>query len=338
MTSPIRVLITGAGGDVAQGVLKCLQNSPLELKIFATCINPYSPMLHMPGVTGFRAPLSSDKDYVQFLINLARDRNIQVIFPTVDSEILKLTAAKAHIEKETGAVLFASDYHPTLVCNDKYLTHEFLKTNNLPTPRSVQVDSSTSHEQILRTIDYPFLIKNRTGNASLGISVICDEHTFMNHPLLDGQIAQQLLPNDCGEYTGSVYITDDKKKKISCLFRRTLKNGSTNLAENITNINLLQQLELIASKLLMKYVNIQAMLVDGTLIPFEFNGRLSGTTEMISRVFNPPELFIRERILGHEIQHSENNHPFIAVRHQSVFYLTQDQIDQVVTRSLKYLA
>ena len=44
-----------------------------------------------------------------------------------------------------------------------------------------------------------------------------------------------------------------------------------------------------------KYLNIQARLFNNEVYIFEFNGRFSGTTGIISIVFNAPEMFIREK-------------------------------------------
>ena len=53
--------------------------------------------------------------------------------------------------------------------------------------------------------------------------------------------------------------------------------------KRIINKNISNQLIALAKKLEMKYVNIQFFYID-SVIPFEFNGRLSGTLIMISNI------------------------------------------------------
>ena len=57
----------------------------------------------------------------------------------------------------------------------------------------------------------------------------------------------------------------------------------------------------------LKYINIQSMRRGDKLIPFEFNGRLSGSTAMVSKIFNAPEMFVRERLLGETLTRIENS-------------------------------
>ena len=91
--------------------------------------------------------------------------------------------------------------------------------------------------------------------------------------------------------------------------------------------------ERIARALGMKYLNIQSMRRGDELVPFEFNGRLSGTTAMVSRVFNAPEMFIRERILGERIARVDNPVRFVAMRYYEEVYATPEQIDALLARS-----
>ena len=56
----------------------------------------------------------------------------------------------------------------------------------------------------------------------------------------------------------------------------------------------------------MKYLNIQAIYENNKVLPFEFNGRLSGTTGAMRQIFNVPEMFIKECILKEYITPSDN--------------------------------
>ena len=62
----IKVLVTGAGGDVGQGAIRSLLSLEIPVKIFATCVNKYSSWLYHPEVISYIAPLSSSKEYIPF--------------------------------------------------------------------------------------------------------------------------------------------------------------------------------------------------------------------------------------------------------------------------------
>lgn len=146
-------------------------------------------------------------------------------------------------------------------------------------------------------------------------------------------MAQEWLDPAQGEFTTGVYLGDDGDVKGTCTFRRQLRHGSTFIAERIIDLQLEQPLEDMARALGMKYLNIQSMRRGDKLIPFEFNGRLSGSTAMITRVFNAPEMFIRERLLGEKVDRIFNSDLFVAMRYYEEIYATPEQIAALKSRS-----
>lgn len=338
MSGFVRVLVTGAGGNVAEGILKSLLKSKLKLNLYTTCIYEYSPWLHHPDINGFLAPRSDSKSYIDFLIAFINYHKIDVLIPAIDSEILNITLHSKKISDSTGVSIFVSSYEATQICNDKYLTYQFLLKNNLPFPKTWLETEIKKNELVLDRIPMPCIRKSRIGNASSGVTLVNSRDELTCHAPCPDSIIQELLPHSNGEYTAGVYIGDDKKIKGSCIFRRTLKHGYTNVAHRINEPKLLGQVEEIALKLNMKYVNIQSMLVGDQLVPFEFNGRLSGTTAMVERVFNAPELFIRERIMKQPVDYT-NNSPdeFIALRYLEEMYISPDDLSRLHLRSKKHL-
>lgn len=83
----------------------------------------------------------------------------------------------------------------------------------------------------------------------------------------------------------------------------------------------------------MRYVNIQAMRRGNLLVPFEFNGRFSGTTGIIARVFNAPEMYLRESVLGESVPPVFNDEAFVAMRYYTEAYADPAQIAEINARS-----
>jgi carbamoyl-phosphate synthase large subunit len=327
----IKVLVSGAGGDVGQGVLKALAASRLDLKFYTTCISQHSSWLHM-GVTSFIAPPSADEEYVDYLIRLIRRFGIQVFFPSVDGEITKIAREKARIEGETGALVFVDDLERVSICGDKFKTSEFLRRNGFAYPDSVVADGQSAHDLAAR-LGYPLIIKKRSGKGNQDVYQVNDLAEFGQRLGDPAFVVQEWLDPACGEYTSGLYLGDDGEIKGICTFRRQLKCGSTFIAERIIDPALEKPLEDMARALGMKYLNIQSMRRGSELVPFEFNGRLSGTTAMVSKVFNAPEMFIQERLLGEHINRVDNPTCFVAMRYYEEAYATPEQIDTLIMRS-----
>ncbi len=327
----IKILVSGAGGDVGQGVLKALATSRLDIELYTTCIGPHSSWLHA-GINSFIAPPSADEEYVAYLIRLIRRFGIQVFFPTVDSEITKISREKARIEGETGALVFVDDLNGVSICDDKFNTAEFLRINGFAYPESAVADSQLAGV-LAERLGYPVIVKKRSGKGNQEVYQV-NTSAELGRRLGDPAfVVQEWLDPACGEYTSGLYLGDDGEIKGVCTFRRQLKGGSTFIAERIIDPILEKPLEDIARTLGMKYLNIQSMRRGNELVPFEFNGRLSGTTAIVSKVFNAPEMFIRERLLGGHLDRVDNPFPFVAMRYYEEVYATPEQIGTLITRS-----
>lgn len=327
----IKILVSGAGGDVGQGVLKALAASRLDIKLYTTCVSSYSSWLHV-GVNSFIAPPSADEEYVDYLIRLICRFGIQVFFPTVDSEITRIARERARIERETGALVFVDDLDKVSICDDKFNTAEFLRRNGFAYPESA-VAAGQSARDLAARLGYPIIVKRRSGKGSQDVYQVNDPSELGQRLGDPAFVVQERLDPACGEYTSGLYLGDDGAIKGVCTFRRQLKCGSTFIAERIIDPVLEKPLEDIARAMGMKYLNIQSMRRGNELIPFEFNGRLSGTTAMVSKVFNAPEIFIRERLLGEHLARVDNPYLFVAMRYYEEVYVTPEQIDTLIVRS-----
>ena len=158
-----------------------------------------------------------------------------------------------------------------------------------------------------------------------------DMKRFVND---DNYIIQEFISNNI-EYTAGVYIGDENKFNFTCIFKRTLKNGSTFVAERLINKEMSKQLISLSKKLKMKYLNVQFFYIDSNVIPFEFNGRLSGTIIMISKVFNIVELFIKEKFLKNDINTELSDEIFIAMRYYNEIYTSPSKVKDLIERSKK---
>lgn len=332
MNKKIKVLVSGAGGDVGQGVIKALNHSNLDLEIYTICIFEDSSFLHL-NERSFIAPYASSEEYIGYLINLMNQLEIDIFFPTVDSEILKISQHKALLEAETNALIFVDTIDKVEICDDKLLTYKFLSENGFDTPKTMIPKTKEDIEAFIADAGTPFIVKKRWDNGAKHLHIfetIEDSLHFLGN---EDFIFQQYLDAEEEEYTAGVYIGEDKEIKGVVLFNRELKGGSTYKARRILDENLETSLAKVAQKLDMKYVNIQARKIDNTLYIFEFNGRLSGSTAIVSQVLNAPEMVIRELILKEKVEKIKDRREFVAMRYYEEIYADIDQIEALKKRS-----
>ncbi len=328
----IKVLVSGAGGDVAQGVIGALESSSLDIVVYKVCVDYYSPWLYKDN-NSYIVPLSNKKEYIPILLKIINKNDIDVFIPTVDSEIPIISKNKDFIEKNSKAIVFVDDLDKVNICDDKFLTYSFLKEYGFQTPLTIVPSSKEMIDDFISKTTFPILSKPRKGRGSVDIITIKSLEEAYSYCGNRNVILQEFLFGD--EYTTGIYIGDDNNVKGICTLKRTLKNGSTYRAERIVDNQLESGLELIAKKLGVKYLNLQTIIVNNNLVPFEFNGRFSGTTGIVSKIFNAPEMYIKERLLNKEIERVSNNKKFIAMRYYAVEFATLNQAEQLVSRSNK---
>ncbi|MFA6143772.1 MAG: ATP-grasp domain-containing protein [Sulfuricurvum sp.] len=330
MNKKIKVLVDGAGGDVGQGILKSLLDSKLNLELYASCISTSSSWLYKVE-NSFIFPLVSDTGFIEFLINFLNKQNIDVYFPTVDSTLLKISENKQLIEEKTNTKIFIDNYEKITICDDKYLTNKFLVEYNFNAPLSISMDSTDLHS-FLKNNKYPFILKTKSGNGAKNIIKI-NEFSELKPFFGNASWMLQEYLNIENEITSGIYIGDDKEIKGVYILKRTLKCGSTYQAERIIDTVLEAKIIEIAKVMDMKYLNIQAVYENSNLLPFEFNGRLSGTTGAIRQIFNVPEIYIREIILNEYIEPSRNNEKIFFTRYNEEVIYTESDMATLLKRS-----
>ncbi len=330
MNDKIRVLVDGVGGDVGQGILKSLLNTKLNIELYASCISDKSSWLYKIE-NSYIFPLVSDKNFIDFLVDFINEHKIDVYFPTVDSTLLKISKYKNFIENKTNVKIFIDNLQKIEICDDKYLTNKFLVKNSFYAPKTVSMDDSNLNEFLLKN-KYPLILKTKSGNGAKNVTKVNNYEELKPFIGNSSWLLQEFL-NIENEITSGIYIGEDKEIKGIYILKRTLKSGSTHHAERIIDETLEKQLIDIAKKMNMKYLNIQAVYENNKVLPFEFNGRLSGTTGAIRQIFNVPEMFIKECILKEYIAPSDNKEKIFFTRYNEEIIYTQNDIDNLKTRS-----
>ena len=319
----LKVLVSGVGGDVAQGVIKCLNSSSIEIEIYKIAGDSNESWLYTDNKSFLPPPVKSPR-YIDFLINFIKTQKINAFVPCIDSEIFKISLHKERIEEETGCKVIVGDLDKILICEDKLKTFHFLKKNNFCYPRTFTNKDDVEYI-------FPYILKSRKGSGSRNIVVVNDKDDFEECNFTEEKILQEKLDGE--EYTAGIYLGKDSKVKGVCIFRRELKGGTTVFAERIINPSVEAELSEISKKLGLPYVNIQFKMKDGRPCPFEFNGRFSGTTSFISRIFNAPEMWIKEELFNEALEPVNNEELFQVMRFYNEIYATPSQVNSLLKRS-----
>jgi len=262
------------------------------------------------------------------------EHNIDVFFPCIDFEILKISENKDLIETATGVTIMVDDIQKVKIANDKFLTFEFLKKHSFLVPKTCIPVSAEVVSDFVKKVGFPIIAKKRVGRGGVGMKIINTYIEARGYINLDDYILQEYIHGDDYEITAGVYLGDNGKVFSICILLRELKNGATYRAKRIINKKVESYLSQVAETLGMKYLNIQARLFKDEAYIFEFNGRFSGTTGIISRVFNAPEMFIREKLLNEKLPKIDNTEIFYVMRYMEEVIVDEKTMKKLEERSL----
>tara|TARA_B100001093_G_C26840305_1_gene1020248 strand:+ start:969 stop:2024 length:1056 start_codon:yes stop_codon:yes gene_type:complete len=299
----IRVMITGAGSGVGQGILKCLRLSDLDLHIIAADINWLQPAFYRAeeAVLIPRVEQLVEPDEIISLLNLNR---VDILLIGSEFEVLFFSQHRAQIEAKTNCCIVVSCSETIKLSNDKYLTAKFLTENNIApskfwAPKSLE-EALTIYEEFGASL----ILKPRQGTSNRGVHVISKPEDLVKHfDTIKGPMLQELLagptPDLDMEYTCSFFRDAEGKFFGPFTARRTLKNGASWVVEVDEFEAPAEMLMQIAKHIdVVGSFNVQLMMTPRGAVPFEFNCRFSGTTAVrASFGFNEPEMAIRSFLL-----------------------------------------
>jgi carbamoyl-phosphate synthase large subunit len=312
----INVAISGVGGDVGMGTIKALEESGLPIEFFLMSIDPKSAWLYRYPNRAISPPVNS-AHYLDFLLSYIGENKIEVFIPTIDSEIVLVAKHRKNLEKETGCKIFVNSFESAEITQDKYLTYKFLKSNNFSTPETFIYNEEFQTSEIL----FPCILKPRKGAGSKNISLVNSSKDLEFFERDSNFVIQEYLSSTFPEFTCGVYLNNSGEVMGASLLKRELLNGSTHFAERVINPVIEAEVIKVAQILNTKYLNVQAKFDGENLQIFELNGRLSGTTSIVAKIFNAPSLFIREEVCKEDISRSESIDEFIAIKYQDEVYI-----------------
>lgn len=199
------ILILSAGRRVE--LAKCFKNAALDLgislKLIGADMSETAPALYFMDQK-YIVPRISSPDYVNAILQICQKDNVDLIIPTIDTELLILAETKDYIEANSNARVLVSDLDKIQICRDKIKTYEFLTSNGFLAPKLIT-------DQELETYHYqlPLFIKPLDGSSSINAFKINTEdelHFFKNY--ISKPIIQEFVEGP--EYTVDVFCDFDR--------------------------------------------------------------------------------------------------------------------------------
>jgi carbamoyl-phosphate synthase large subunit len=165
----------------------------------------------------FHVPPVTDPKYVDSLLSVCRVARIDVLVPTIDTE-LPFFAAMRSMFKEAGVSLIVSDEETIEIAADKRYTHRWLLKEGFPCPKQWDLSEERPGRE-----DYPVITKPAQGSMSDGVQIVRDPAelaTAVSERPETVLVAESIAGGV--EYTVSTYV-DRYGANIASIPRRRLE-------------------------------------------------------------------------------------------------------------------
>lgn len=259
------VLVSGIGGSVALGVLRILRSTFPEIRIIGTDVSAFNAGCHLCDAT-YTVSYAFDPQFLPTMREIVRNEGVDLVIPTTDYEVHYLAKAKDLLE----AKVVTSGSSVTEQFLDKYKTFLLAEEMGFPFAQSYLPSQYPGSFE-----DY--VVKPREGRGSREIHI----NPSSPNEFSDDFVIQPLLVGI--EISTAFYVSKGGLHGFITL-ERSLENGATQQCR----VNRIwdQQVEQIVEQIsaiqgISGSINLQSIAMEnGDVIPFEINGRISGTNSI----------------------------------------------------------
>lgn len=274
-----RVLVTGIGGNIGQGVLKSLRASARGFRVVGIDMEALSAGFSLVD-RYYQTPRTGDPAFYNAFEAIAREEALEAVYVCSPSELEFFAEHKPKLEGELGLSIFVNPPEVVRIGSDKLKTADFLRDCGFAFPETVLSTDAEGLERLIEQYGFPVFAKPRAGFSSRNIFLLNSRSEIQAAAvLIPDLIVQRYLPNPQSEYTAATLSGSDKKVRALIILRRDLLQGTTYRTELIEDNSLQEQVVRIVEALgAVGPCNLQFRVLDGLAYVFEINPRFSGTS------------------------------------------------------------
>ncbi len=290
MAAP-RVLVTGTGGPSGISVIRALAGERLDL--FSADIDPYAAGLYLvEEERRTLIPRGDSEGFAEFVLGLCERLGIDVLIPTVDSELVPLASARERLAGAGTKLVLASE-RTLRTCLDKWELHRRCQgAVRVPDSALADEDFDPSGPRL------PVIVKPRVGSGSRGIRLV-ESREELERIERDGSLlVQEHLPGP--EHSLDTLARSDGTV-IAVVPRERLKvdSGIAVTGRTVRDERLEQAGRRVAERIgLTSVANIQVKeAADGEPALLEVNPRFPGTMPLtVASGVNMPKLCVEDAL------------------------------------------
>ena len=196
------ILITSAGKRVVlvQIFQQTLKDLGLEAKVYTTDMKPMMAPACIVSDGGIKVSPCTAEGYIDELILICQDKNIGVIIPTIDPELIVLAKNRQRFSEMSVEIVLSGEAF-IKTCRDKRQTQLYLQEIGIEVPKAVDKYHPT----------FPMFVKPYDGSLSRDIHVVLNQKELTQEMLENPKFMfmEYLNRNEYKEYSVDMYFGKD---------------------------------------------------------------------------------------------------------------------------------
>ncbi|MGA2019072.1 MAG: ATP-grasp domain-containing protein [Candidatus Sulfotelmatobacter sp.] len=219
MSAPVRVLVTGVGGTLGQGIVKALSLADMPLEI-GGCDATEDSVGAAFVKTLHRVPLAGDPAYLEEIDAICEKSGYSAVLPSTEQEIGVLGRTASPPRLPSGAVV---------ICHEAQFFDRFSDKLSCARALAQAVDvgqfadgaDAGDVEKLVAEAGFPLVVKPRRGSGSRILRVVnCGEALQKALAEVPLPFVQEYFHDELGEFSAGVFACDDFDSVLA--FRREL--------------------------------------------------------------------------------------------------------------------
>lgn len=225
----MNILISSAGRRVSlvRAFQKELKKIFPHSKVYASDAHPILSSACHVADGYFKVPRQGDPNYFDILIKNCLERNIKLMIPTIDAELLPLSKNKNRLEEnDIQAIISSSDF--VSKCRDKREIHTFLTSKGVKVAKEYKKDA----------YELPMFIKPSDGTRSLDTYLIRNKEDLIDYHFENEKLMfLEYIDHDSNdEFTCDLYYGKDNLLKCAVPRKRLeVRDGEVYKALTVNN-------------------------------------------------------------------------------------------------------
>lgn len=325
----LSVLVTSAGRRVqlVRGFEAAMKDLGCQGSVFTADAGNLAAATYLSD-GHFTLPRVETPSYEASLLDLCERQSIDLVIPTIDTELPALARMRSALSKK-GTTVIVSDPAAITLAADKRKLNRWLKESHLP--HTVQY--STHDLQNGTGPDFPIMLKPARGSMSEGVRKIEDEtelFSALRGLSSEEWVVERLVPGI--EFTISTYV-NVRGICVAAVPRERLevRGGEVSKAKTVANPVLEDTARRVVESLpgARGPLNVQVIcdLSSGSLAVIEVNARFGGGDPLAWAAGANAPLWILQEFLGHNVgTYNDWQNGLVMLRYDEAVYRDVDEL------------